>query len=410
VTTKHKVVVLGSSFAGLTVALDLANRAGAELEIVVVAKSDRFVFLPSLVWVPFGLRAPEDISFDLGPVLASRGIALRHETVAAIDLARRVVVCAHGHEEPYDTLVVATGAEPAWDEIPGLGPHGGHTSSVFSMEDALATGEVFRRLLASPGPVVIGSAPHASAHGAAYEVALNLAHQLRRRGVVAPILHLSAEPFLGHLGLGGIGDHGARAGRALRALLDEARIDFEPNVAIARAEPDALFTTDGRRFPFVLAMIAPPVRGARPVRALADAPGGAARIDARGFLRVGATYQLPDHPEVFAAGAAVALPPLPPTPVPCGVARSGYASEEMARVVAHNVVARLRGEAPLSLPPEEIDTKWILDAGRTGVMLAADRTAEPRTSEWVVPGPEAHWAKVALEKLFLATHRRGRLM
>jgi sulfide:quinone oxidoreductase len=82
----------------------------------------------------------------------------------------------------------------------------------------------------------------------------------------------------------------------------------------------------------------------------------------------------------------------------------------MARVVAHNVVASLRAQPLLSLPPEEIDTKWILDAGRTGVLLSADRTAEPRGSEWVVPGPEAHWAKVAFEKLYLAAHRRGRLL
>jgi sulfide:quinone oxidoreductase len=403
-----KVVVLGSSFAGFTAAIELKNRLGAEVEVTVIAKSDRFVFLPSLIWVPFGLREPADISFELGPVLASKGVVFRHETIGHIDLEGRFVRSAHGHDEPYDYLVIATGAEPAWDEVPGLGPRTGHTQSIFSLEDALLCREAVARLLASPGPVVIGAAQGASAFGVAYELLFNLAHHLERHGAQAPLTYLTAEPYLGHLGLGGVHARFATSStRVLRQLVDRARIDVETSACISHVEPDEVVCSDGRRHPFALAMIAPPFRGTRPVRALAELGRAEPVVDSAGFVRVGGTYQVPGYPEVYAAGAAVSMPSLEATPVPCGVPKTGYQSEEMARVVAHNIVADLRGEAKLELPPGYVDTKWILDAGSTGVLFSADRSIEPREREWLLPGPEAHWAKVAFEKLFLATHRRG---
>jgi sulfide:quinone oxidoreductase len=83
-------------------------------------------------------------------------------------------------------------------------------------------------------------------------------------------------------------------------------------------------------------------------------------------------------------------------------------SEEMGRIVAHNIAADIRGELLIALPPAAIDAKCVLDAGDTGVIMSADRMLAPRKHAWLIPGPEAHWAKLAFEKYFLATRRRGR--
>lgn len=96
-------------------------------------------------------------------------------------------------------------------------------------------------------------------------------------------------------------------------------------------------------------------------------------------------------------------------PVPCGVPKTGYLSEEMARVVAHNIVATIRDEKLVALPPASIDAKCVLDAGNNGIIMTSDHFLEPRSHAWLVPGPEAHWAKLAFEKYFLATHRRGHI-
>jgi sulfide:quinone oxidoreductase len=49
----------------------------------------------------------------------------------------------------------------------------------------------------------------------------------------------------------------------------------------------------------------------------------------------------------------------------------------------------------------------VLDAGNTGIIMSADHFLEPRKHAWLIPGPEAHWAKLAFEKYFMTTHRLG---
>src|SRR5699024_1405527 len=59
-----------------------------------------------------------------------------------------------------------------------------------------------------PGPVVIGAVQGASCFGPAYEFALILDADLRKRRLRdrVPITFVTSEPYLGHLGLGGVGD------------------------------------------------------------------------------------------------------------------------------------------------------------------------------------------------------------
>ena len=80
-----RIVILGGSFAGLTAAYELKRELGERHHVTVIDKNDRFVFIPSLIWVPFGRRTPEQISFPLAPSLARKGIDFLHATVERID-------------------------------------------------------------------------------------------------------------------------------------------------------------------------------------------------------------------------------------------------------------------------------------------------------------------------------------
>ena len=53
---RHRVVVVGSSFAGLTAALEAKQRMKDRVEVTVIDHRDYFTFVPSLIWVPFGKR------------------------------------------------------------------------------------------------------------------------------------------------------------------------------------------------------------------------------------------------------------------------------------------------------------------------------------------------------------------
>ena len=61
-----RVIVIGGNFAGLTGALELKHELGADVDVTVLSASDRFVFNPSLIWLPFGKRSASKRASDLG--------------------------------------------------------------------------------------------------------------------------------------------------------------------------------------------------------------------------------------------------------------------------------------------------------------------------------------------------------
>lgn len=396
-----RIVIVGSSFAGMTAAIELKARLGDRHEIVVFSKEDRFLFMPSLIWVPFGLRKAKDITFPLAPIYKKKGIEFARTTVTEIDLHAHRVVTEDGESEDYDYLVIATGPKLDYEAVQGLGPYGGFTQSIFTLDAAERAAEAFEAFVNKPGPVVIGAVQGASCFGAAYEFLFNFAHQLRKRKLSkkAPLTYLTAEPFLGHFGMGGFGPANKLATMFFRKL----DITGETNAQVAGIRPSEIHLTDGRVLPFAYAMLAPAFLGVDAVRELKGVTTPA------GFVRVNDHYQLEAYPEVFAAGVAVAMAPPEKTPVPCGVPKTGYLSEEMARVVAHNIAASIHGERLVALAPGAIDAKCVLDAGNTGMIMTSDHFLEPRDHAWLIPGPEAHWAKLAFEKYFLATRRRGKV-
>ena len=67
VPASKRAVIVGSSFAGLTAAFELRKRLDAAHEVVVIEPREHFTFIPSLIWVPFGMRDPEDVTFELEP-------------------------------------------------------------------------------------------------------------------------------------------------------------------------------------------------------------------------------------------------------------------------------------------------------------------------------------------------------
>lgn len=395
---KKRIVVLGGSFAGMTAAIEIKNKLGDRHEVVVISKAADFLFMPSLIWVPFGLRTREDITFPLSPVFEKKGVAFRNAEVTRIDLRQRSVEDSTGAKTDYDYLVLATGPKLDYDDVKGLGPKG-FTQSIFSWADADRAREAFERFVADPGPVVVGGVQGTGCFGAAYEFLFNMAHELKKRDLQgrAPLTYVTAEPFLAHFGIGGIGS----GTRMTEMFFKHLNIEGVTNAKVREFTKDEVHLESGRVIPFRYAMFAPRFVGVDAVRALTDI------TTPTGFVKVTPQYQTESYPEVYAAGVAVQVDPPQPTPVPCGVPKTGYMAEEMARVVAHNVVASIMGEPLVGLPPGAIDAKCVLDAGNNGIIMTADHILEPREHAWLIPGPEAHWAKLAFEKYFLATHKRG---
>jgi NADH dehydrogenase FAD-containing subunit len=392
-----KVLVLGGNFAGLTAALSLKAELGSEVDVKVVSKSDRFVFNPSFIWIPFGKRTARDVMFPVAPTFERQGVDFVHAEATEIDLeAKKVLTGAAGVQE-YDYLVIATGYVNDFDVIPGLGP-GGNAYSITWLEGAVDAAEGWARFINDPGPIVIGATQGAACFGAAYEFVFNVAHQLKKRGLSrVPLSYVSAEPFPGHFGIGGL----PGGERLLDMFFRWTGIRGVFDVGMEEVVPGEVRLTDGRKVPFRYAMIVPPFLGAEVVKSSGLA-------NPKGFIEVKDTYQTLTDPEIYAVGIAAAVYAPWTTANPVGVPKTGFPAETMAHVAAVNIASQIRGEEPTTEKNfADIPAVCIMDAGNNGVVILADRMMPPRKWSAMIPGPQSHLAKLAFERYYLWKARNG---
>jgi sulfide:quinone oxidoreductase len=206
------IVIMGAGIGGMPAAYEMRELLPKEHTVTVVSAMDFFQFVPSNPWLAVGWRKREEIVLKIAPLLERKGIQFIAKPVTTLDAAGNKLVLSGGTADeqvlPYDYLVITTGPKLSFDEVPGAGPHGGHTHSVCSVDHAESFWKDYQEFLKNPGPVVIGAMPMASCFGPAYEFAFILDTDLRKRKLrnKVPITFVSSEPYIGHLGLGGVGD------------------------------------------------------------------------------------------------------------------------------------------------------------------------------------------------------------
>lgn len=392
-----RILVLGGNFGGLTAALTVKRELGSDVDLTVVSPSPDFLFTPSLIWMPFGRRTWDEITFPVEPMLGEHDIAFVEAAATSVDPVGRSVTLAGRRSVRYDYLVVATGSRHDDQAVPGL------TSSGLMITDLAAAEETRRawdRFRADPGDVVVAAAAGAGCFGAAYELLFEIAHQLKRSGLRKQVRlsYVTGEPFVGHLGTGG----GPQGGELLEAFLRREGIDVRTARVIERVEPGALVLADGNALPFSFGVVVPPALGQQ---FLATADG---LVDDQGFVKVRPTCQSEKYDDVYAVGAAAAVDAPWTTAVPLGVPKTGFPAEEMARMTAHNIAAQVRGEPVLGERAlGGAPAACILPAGRDGAMVLADRTLPPHQHGMLLPGPQTHLMKVAFQKYYLWKMRHG---
>ena len=202
-----KIVIIGAGIGGIPMAFEMRENARKEDEVVVIADTPTFHFVPSNPWVAVNWRKPEDIKVELAPVFKKKKIGFIQQQVKRVHPERNQLELADGSQVAYDYLIIATGPKLAFEEIPGLGPEG-HTRSVCHVDHAAVSGQEWENFCANPGPIVIGAVQGASCFGPAYEYLFIAESDLRKRGIrdKVQITYVTSEPYIGHLGLGGVGD------------------------------------------------------------------------------------------------------------------------------------------------------------------------------------------------------------
>lgn len=400
------IVVLGAGLGGSIMAYEMHDQIRPEDHITVVTKDPIYHFVPSNPWVAVGWRKRGNISVDLSSALGKKKIDFIPVAAKQLHAGENRIELEDGQSVDYDYLVIATGPELAFDEIEGLGPHDGHTQSICHVDHAETANIAFEKFCENPGPIVVGAVQGASCFGPAYEFAFILETELRRRRIrdKVPITFVTSEPYIGHLGLDGVGDTKGLLESAMR----ERHIKWITSAKVEKVEDGKMFVDeiagDGsvksqHELDFGFSMMIPAFRGIAPV---ANIEGLA---NPRGFTIVDQNQRNPKYPNIFAVGVCVAIPPTGPTPVPCGVPKTGFMIESMVTATAMNIGQLLRGEKPDHVG--SWNAVCLADFGDTGVAFVAQPQIPPRNANWASHGKWVHVAKVGFEKYFLSKLRKG---
>ena len=216
---------------------------------------------------------------------------------------------------------------------------------------------------------------------------------------------VTSEPYVGHLGLDGVGDTKG----LLESELRQHHIKWICNARVDAVEADKMLVSeiaeDGsvsrtHEVPQVFTMMLPAFRGVAAVR---DIEG---LTNPRGFILVDKHQRNPAFPDIFAIGVCVAIPPVGKTPVPVGVPKTGFMIESMVTATAHNIERLIAGKQP------DAEATWnaicLADFGDSGIAFVAQPQIPPRNVNWASSGKWVHAAKVGFEKYFLHKIRAGK--
>ncbi|MCF6196432.1 MAG: NAD(P)/FAD-dependent oxidoreductase [Emcibacter sp.] len=402
------IVILGGGIGGVSMAYDMRAVCPSKdgHKITVISDRPTFHFVPSNPWVGVNWRTRKQIELPLGKYLAKKNIDFIPIAAKKVRPEDNTIDLINGDSVDYDYLIIATGPRLAFEQIEGLGPHGGHTHSVCHVDHAEDAGSAWTNFKKKPGPIIVGAVQGASCFGPAYEHAFIMHRDLVKAKIrdQVPMTYVTSEPYIGHLGLGGVGDSKGMLEAEMRKRdikwICNAKVEKVEKGLMHVAEYDELGNVKQKHeLPFDYSMMLPSFAG---IDALMGIDG---LVNEKGFVLIDDFQRNPTFQNVFAVGVCVAIAPRETTPVPVGVPKTGYMIESMVTATAHNISDICQGKEPTH------KATWaaicLADMGNTGVAFVAIPQIPPRNVAWMRGGRWVHWLKVFFEWYFLRKVRTG---
>jgi sulfide:quinone oxidoreductase len=310
-----RVVVLGAGFGGLELITRLSEEFGDAIDVVLIDRSDAFVFGFSKLDVMFGRATEQDVRHPYADI-AKPGVRFVQTAITAIDPVGRAVQTQAGRFEA-DILVIALGADLDPQATPGL-IGGGH--EYYTVPGAFAAREVIEHF--DGGQVVIGvlSTPF-KCPPAPSETALliheNLVQRgLRERSQIALVMDFG-RPI----------PPSPSASAALLEAFAQRDIAWHPSREVCELNPERKVARlrDGGELPYDLFLAVPLHRAPAVVVEAGLTQDGWIPVDMRTFET--------RFSNVFAVGDVAAV----------GTPRAGVFAEGHAAIAAQHVAARIRG-------------------------------------------------------------------
>ena len=370
------VLVLGAGFGGLELSTRLSEELGDLVDVTLIDREDAFVFGFAKLDVMFGMRTLDAVRLPYADITTPR-IRFRQETITAIDPeARRVVTDLDTYEA--DVLVVALGADYDLAATPGLIEAGNEFYSVAGAEAARDVLPSFRSGTAIVGvcgvPFKCPPAPS--------EAAMLLDAYLRERGVRDDVRIEVVMPFERPI------PPSPSTSEAILARFAERGISFVPDRKVAALDPATheAVLDDGTRMPYDLFLGIPVHRAP----AVVEASG----MTEEGWIPVDQGTLATRFPDVYAVGDVTSV----------GTPKAGVFAEDSGRVVADQLIARIRREAE---PPgyDGIGLCWIEFGDDEVARVEVDFFSTPGQPSGIFTAPSDD---VAAEKAGYGASRRAR--
>ncbi len=386
---RRTVLVLGGGVGGLITANELRRQLDPADRIMLVEREARHLFQPSLLWLMVGRRRRDQIERPLRDLLAS-GVELVEAEVRSIDPAARRIETTAGVLEG-DALVVALGAEPDRDAVPGYREA---ALDFFSPDGAAACARALDSFGGGRVVVTVAALPY-KCPAAPYEAALLLDDELRRRGSRerSEIDVYSPEPAPMPVA-------GPVMGAAVVGLLEAKGIRFHPGSRVERFEPGSheIAFADGSRAGYDLLAGVPPHRAPAVVRE-SQVAGDA------GWIPVDRATLETRHPGVYAIGDVTTITLANGKPLP----RAGVFAHGEGLVVARRIAASFAGRAAAAAF-DGMGYCWVEAGAGRAAFAIGEFFAEPDpTLALRAAGRSWHAGKVLFERSWIGGRLERRL-
>ena len=372
------ISILGAGFAALTAARELRRRL-PDAVITLVAPRAEFVYLPSLVWIPSGVRKGSDLVLPLKPFLKRHRLDFFAASVTGLADSGRTVLTDRG-ELKNDVLVIATGGR-FLKKLPGI-------EHALTLCDGVAATEAIRERIGKmdTGRIAFGfggnpKEPSAMRGGPMFELLFGVDTLLRRQGkrdaIELVFFNAAAEP-------------GKRLGeKAVTGLLTEMarrRIDTHLGHKLLGFSEKGV-DTEGGHVNADLILFMPGLTGP------AWAENSGLPLSPGGFIQGDEYCRVPGAESVFVAGDAGSFPG------PEWLPKQAHMAELQAKAAAENLCLALQGKPPAAKPRPELIC--IIDTLDAGILVYRD----PKRA-WLLPSLRLlHWAKRAFERHYLRAFR-----
>ncbi|MEF8773089.1 MAG: FAD/NAD(P)-binding oxidoreductase [Halobacteriales archaeon] len=375
----ERIVIIGGGTAGTVIANRLSDKLAPELsrdevEVVVINDGPDHYYKPTYLYIPFGLREVHDAKEPLADLL-DRKVNLVVDRVTGIDTDDERVSLQEGRPMDYDHLVVATGAELAPEETPGLKEGGHHfygPQGATELRDALAEFEEGHLVLS-----VIG-VPH-MCPAAPVEFVLMADEWFREQGRREDIEITYTYPIMRAHGLEPVAEWA-------QERFDERDINVETLFNVEEIDPDeqTMYTMEQKEVDYDLLVGIPPHKGDPIVKESGLGEDGWVEVDRH-------TMEAENAEDVYAVGDAADIP----------TSKAGSVAHYESGPIADRIVSRVRGQVPTA----RFDGKTIcfLEAGlEEAIFIEFDYERTPETRD---ENKYMHWAKLAYNESYWLTAR-----